>query len=121
MRHIRRIRIAMSRPSAAPLLIAPLALVGALALGSTAQAQAPDTAASAGNVVVQCSEIFGPGAQGTVVFTPSGNFNANCNPFAPSPAGAGGAIVAKCADVFGEEFRGNIVQQPNGHFKGHCR
>ena len=56
-----------------------------------------------------------------MVFTPSGNFNANCNPFAPSPSEVGGAIVEKCADVFDEGASGNIVQQPNGHFKGHCR
>ena len=92
--------------------------MGLLALSS---AQGPGTAGPGHDVVVQCSEIFGPGVPGTVVFTPSGNFNANCNPFAPSPSEVGGAIVEKCADVFDEGASGNIVQQPNGHFKGHCR
>ena len=95
--------------------------MGSLALGSTAQAQGPDAVGAGQDVVLQCSEIFGPGVPGTVVFTPSGNFNANCNPFASSPFEVGGAIVEKCADVFGEGVSGNIVQQPNGHFKGHCR
>lgn len=95
--------------------------MGSIALSSTAQAQQPDTASVGGSVVLQCSEIFGPGSPGTVVFTPSGNFNANCNPYAPSPSEVGGAIVAKCADIFGEGVSGNVVWQPNGHFKGHCR
>jgi hypothetical protein len=93
---------------------------GALALGATAHAAEPDTLAGAGDIVLQCADIFGPGTPGTVVFTPSGMFNANCNPFAPSPSEVGGAIVEQCSVVWGEPFRGNIVQQPNGHFKGHC-
>lgn len=101
-------------------ILATLALAS-VSLGSIAQAQEPDTASVGEDIVLQCSEIFGPGSPGTVVFTPSGSFNANCNPYAPSPSEVGGAIVAKCADVFGEGVSGNIVWQPNGHFKGHCR
>jgi len=69
---------------------------------------------------MQCSEFFGIDTPGTIVFTPNGNFNANCNPYAPPPSGAGGAIVVQCSEVFGEGVSGNIVFQPNGHFKGHC-
>jgi len=94
--------------------------VGTLAFGATAQAQEPAGAGGAGDVVMQCSEFFGPGVPGTIVFTPSGNFNANCNPYAPPPSGAGGAVVVQCSDIFGEGVSGNIVVQPNGHFKGHC-
>ena len=108
----------MRRNSRKITVLATLA-TGALALGSTAHAQAPDALAG-GDVVIQCSDIFGPGTPGTVVFTSSGMFNANCNPYAPSPSEVGGAIVAQCGEIWGEPFRGNIVQQPNGHFKGHC-
>ena len=95
--------------------------IGTLAFGATAQAQDPDTAAGAGHaIVLQCSEFFGIDTPGTIVFTPSGNFNANCNPYAPPPSGAGGALVVQCSEVFGEGVSGNIVWQPNGHFKGHC-
>ncbi len=110
---MRRTRLKMT-------VLAALA-VGTLAFGATAQAQEPGTAGGAGDdIVMQCSEFFGIDTSGTIVFTPSGNFNANCNPYAPPPSGAGGAIVAQCSDVFGEGVSGNIVFQPNGHFKGHC-
>jgi hypothetical protein len=109
----------MRRNSLKTTVVAAMA-ASAVAVGSTAHAQEPDTLAAGDNIVLQCSDIFGPGTPGTVVITPTGNFNANCNPFAPSPSEVGGAIVAQCAVVFGEEFRGNIVEQPNGHFKGHC-
>lgn len=118
--------VKFTRKGAARRSTLKIATLAALAMGSSAlsapaQAQEPDTANLGEYIVVQCSEIFGPGSPGTVVFTPSGSFNANCNPYAPSPSEVGGAIVAKCADIFGEGVSGNIVQQPNGHFKGHCR
>ena len=109
------------RPTSLKITILAALTAGSLALSSTAQAQASETASLGDDIVLQCSEIFGPGVPGTVVFTPSGSFNANCNPYAPSPSEVGGAIVAKCADIFGAGVSGNIVQQPNGHFKGHCR
>jgi hypothetical protein len=89
-----------------------VAATGGLLLAGAAPALAQD-----GAFVQQCSDFF-PGASGTIITTPSGNFNFNCS-VTKDPSASGGSTVLHCSE-FGP-FVGNIVFQTNGEFKFHCK
>lgn len=70
---------------------------------------------NAGAVVLQCRDVFGPNATGTIVITPSGSLNVNCG--GPRP----GAVVLQCRDIFGPDVTGTIVLNPAGGSTFHCK
>lgn len=74
-------------------------------------ALAPATPALAQNdVVVQCSEVFGPDVNGVIVFTPGGTpsvFSCTGGIFNEPPTGF--KLNIPCSQLFGEDVRGRIV------------
>lgn len=96
------------------LFIAVVAAMAMLAFASVAYSKGE------GAQQFDCAESF-PGTSGTIVVTPSGNANYNCNYDHPRPSHGGGATVYECSNLFGPGVTGNIVVAPSGHFKSHCK
>ena len=93
-------------------VVVVVAVMATLAFASVAAAK------GGGAVTIRCS-TFGEQYTGTVVFTPSGNYNTNCG--YPGPSAGGGAVKGSCSSFFGVEgYSGNIIITPSGHFKFHC-
>ena len=95
------------------LLVVTVALVMAAAMVASA---VPAFAQGEGASVSKCSEVFGPGHSGVIVFAPDGTPALfTCQGPAFEQGQGGGALVTQCSEFFGDpEMTGVLLVTPGG-------
>jgi hypothetical protein len=94
-----------------------IALLSVMAIMTTmmAASAAPVFAQANGALVIPCSDFYGPGVTGVIVFAPDFTPNQFTCQGGPFPRGGGGEVtVVQCSDLYGPEVTGVIVFTPGG-------